>query len=185
MIISVDTEIMNRMALLAQQANDEIDRQAAILSPVTEHYDWNCFERDIINEAIISIKNKSKKMQETIENFSSAIRSAAEQFNAEENAIPGKYQYLDALLGNNFSSVSELQGSVTKSAGSTAASIAENISLDKSDKLENYEISRLVEPIQVISFSTISPVFNNGDLPMLGAEDAEMYRKLKGFIAEE
>lgn len=154
MIISIDTEMMNTMAGLAQQASEEQDASVVSLIPVVEHYDWNCKERDEINERIISIKKGNQKLSETLQEFAQAIRNVANRFDEEENAIPGRYQYIDTLLGQ--ASAGETPSADGGTVGATFSKIVQDREFPMLDgkrkylldsKLENYEIGNVTEPI--------------------------------------
>lgn len=147
MIISIDTEMMNTMAALAQDASIAQEESVVSLIPVVEHYDWNCKERDEINERIVSIKKGNQRLSETLQEFAQSIRRVANQFDEEERAIPSRYQHLDTLLGQV--GASETTSVVENTAGEASKQIAEHIATTKyvDSKLENYEIGNLTEPI--------------------------------------
>jgi len=154
MIISIDTEVMNTMAGLAQQASEEQDASVVSLIPVVEHYDWNCKERDEINERIMNIKKGNQKLSETLQEFAQAIRNVANRFDEEENAIPGRYQYIDTLLGQ--ASAGETPSADTSAVGATFKKIVQDREYPMHDgrrksllesKLENYEMGNVTEPI--------------------------------------
>ena len=151
MIISIDTEVMNRMAVLANSANEEIERNSALMAAIIEHSDWCCAERNIINENISKVKFETKKIQELINDFAGIVSSVAKQFDDEEKAIPGKYEYLDVLFGKTYTS--------TVSEDSNSALITEYItpqkSFDFASSLESYEYANITEPIQMVKFKDV------------------------------
>ena len=154
MIISIDTEMMNTMAGLAQQASEEQDASVVSLIPVVEHYDWNCKERDEINERILNIKKGNQKLSETLQEFAQAIRNVANRFDEEENAIPGRYQYIDTLLGQ--ASAGETPSDNVSTVGATFKKVVEVKEFPMLDgkreyalesKLENYARGNVADPI--------------------------------------
>lgn len=154
MIISVDTEKMNSMASLAQRINAEIDLCITALLPVVQHSDWNCRERDEINDGIATIRKNATVLQENIDTFSSRLKYVASLFDEYEASLPNQYQQISTLLGNSFSApcagTTVASGAVT--AGVSAA-MAENVRV--SGGLENNALGNLTNPIQLCKFEEV------------------------------
>lgn len=155
MIISVDTEIMRLMANLSRDIDTELDGATSHLTTVVDHNDWNCKERDVINETVNNVKKRNQRLKEDFEHFDSVIQQIANQFDEAEAAIPQKYQALDVLTGSILSS-SSYGGSVSNSAGQSSAAMANTIQNEVLQSgLENYEIGNLTDGIQVCDFSNV------------------------------
>ena len=162
MIISVDTEKMNTMATMAQNINTNIDDAVVALVPVVEHNDWNCKERDQINEGIVAVKNYVRGLQETIDAFSSQVRQIAMLFDAFEAGIPNKYQHLDALLGSAFSVECPVQSNNVTPGGVTSEVVdAMSSGIRVDGGLENNALGNLSNPIQLCNFSDVD--FSNAE----------------------
>ncbi len=161
MIISIDTEVMNKMAVLANSANEEMERNSALMAAIVEHSDWCCAERNIINENISKVKFETRKLQELISDFAGTVSSVAKQFDDEEKAIPGKYEYLDVLFGKTYTStVSEDRDSAVMTEY-----VTQEKTFDFASTLESYEYANVTEPIQMVKFKDVDfSVASNGDI---------------------
>lgn len=151
MIISVDTEELSRMASMALNANSEIENSASRLSLVVEHNDWNCKERDRINENITTIKSSHQKLTEDMAEFSAALNKIAAVFSEAEQSLPNEFQHIDTMIGSALS----LTGSAVSSGAVTAASVnslAESTVINSS--LQSYEFSNLNNGINICSFDS-------------------------------
>lgn len=100
MIISLNTDTMNELAACAMQINSELEEACACLAPITEHDDWNCAERDNVNEAIIQLKACFNQLKDCSENFSSVVRKAAFSFSELELSHSQTLQGLHSVLAN-------------------------------------------------------------------------------------
>ncbi len=98
MIISIDTEAMVSLANLAEAVNTELSSAFSCLLPVTEHHDWNCKERDTVNEAVTSVRTSALKLKETAADFSAAVQAAANDFNEYERKTPAALQKLSGNI---------------------------------------------------------------------------------------
>lgn len=103
MIISVNTEAMNQLAGMAAEICAELSAANDCLAPVTVHDDWNCAERDRINDIIINIKKFSDCLKDNAESVSSAVRSAADSFDEFERKQPQSLQNLHGSLSKTLS----------------------------------------------------------------------------------
>lgn len=156
MIISIDTEKINTIASLAQNINLEIDETVSALLPVVEHNDWNCVERDAINESILEVKKNVCCLQEYIESLASAMKQVASLFDAFEASVPSKYQYIDSLLGSVFSVPCYLQSTNVVPGGVTADitdAMAKGVRVNGG--LENNALGNLTNPLQVCNFADV------------------------------
>lgn len=155
MTISVDTEKIKLMSSLIQNANSEIDECVANLSFVTEHNDWNCKERDLINEGILEVKKDAAILQESIDYFAAIMKRIADMFDEFESAIPNKYQKIDAYLGTTLSIPCE-ESSV--GAFTVSMELKDQISsgVHMSGGLENNAIGNLTNPIHVCNFDDVN-----------------------------
>ena len=88
MLISIDTVLMNELADLANAVCEELTEANICFNPITTHDDWNCAERDKINDIIINCKKYADALKEGSQNFSSSVRKAADSFDAFERQNP-------------------------------------------------------------------------------------------------
>ena len=157
MIISVDTELMNAMAAAVNSADLELESCGAVLARVVEHDDWNCPERDAINEAIRTLKQRMKTLMEGMEQFAHGVRQIAQQFNAIEQEIPAGFQSLDIMLGRLSAVTAGTAASNTVASGVTGSISA---AVHPAAKLESYAAGNLNEDIRVCRFSDFMPQNN-------------------------
>lgn len=154
MIISIDTEKMNTMASLAQNVRAEIDDCVTSLIPVVEHNDWNCKERDLINDGIIGVKKNAVILQEALDSFSSLMKQVASLFDAFEASLPNKYQQIDAFLGSTFA-IPCVESTVATGSTTTEVTSAIAEGMRTSGGLENNALGNLTNPIQVCNFDDL------------------------------
>ena len=156
MIISIDTEIIYLMANLAQNVREELETCMNVLSPIEEHNDWNCKERDSINENILLVKKGNKQLQEMIEVFANAMRSVAQEFSNFEMINSNEYQQVETSYGAALS-IPCKQSVSNISEGKTMYETAVGISQDMhvSGRIENFSLGNLTETLKVCNFSDV------------------------------
>lgn len=154
MIISIDTEKMNEMAMLAQSVNSELDMCSSFLHSIVEHNDWNCKERDIINDGILSVKKNAATLKETLDDFSLVLKRVAGLFDTFEASIPNQYQYIDSLLGTSYAVACEKTSMLTGDiASDITTEMAQTVRV--SGGLENNVLGNLDKPIQMCNFEDL------------------------------
>ena len=94
MTISVNTDTMNEIAALAAQISTELTEASQCMFSITEHDDWNCIERDRINEIIVNLKRCAEQLKDCADDYSAAVRKSADSFNEFEKTNP---QYLQDM----------------------------------------------------------------------------------------
>lgn len=162
MIISVDTELMNEMATLASNANSELDICIAILTAITSHNDWNCKERDAINDNIATVKKNAGMLKENMDIFASSVRQIADQFRTFEGTMLQQFQGAESSFGQTISSFLNGDISLNQNAGFVSQQTAEYISSEllTQDRLENYAVGNMLEPLQVCEYNAFKPSFD-------------------------
>ena len=149
MIISIDTEVLSSVASLARSINEEISQISEIMKRVTTHDDWNCKERDSINEAIANNRSAQANLQEISEDFARSLTSISEQFLEAERTLPSKFQHIDSLIGQAVSIRNNLNHNENVS-DEVISVIRADIKLTNS--MECYELESLTDNINVCSF---------------------------------
>lgn len=153
MIISIDTELLNQIASLALAANTEIEDGSARLKMVVEHNDWNCKERDQINENILGIKTAQSKLTELIVEYSNAMNRIASTFSDAENSLPNEFQHIDVMIGSALSLTGSSSGGgeVTTAA---ISSIADSTVINSN--VQSYEMANLNNEISICDFESFT-----------------------------
>lgn len=151
MIISINTDTINQMAAAVNSANQELENCAAVLSTVMEHNDWNCLERDAINESIRTLKAKAAKLEEDMGRFAGAMRQAAQDFNDLEQSLPAQFQHMDTVLAQ----LNGIPSGGTAGVNSVTAGVAQTAAAEVTtvSRLESYSVGSLSEDIQVCRFA--------------------------------
>ncbi len=149
MIISIDTDVLSEVASLARSINEEINQISEIMQRVTIHEDWNCKERDAINDAITNNRKAQANLQEMSESFSGTLTSISERFLEAERDLPSKFQHLDSMIGSALSVVDKIRNSDNISSG-IVREIRADIKL--TDSMECYELESLTDNINICGF---------------------------------
>ena len=103
MVISINTEKMNELSNLAMRISSELSEACVCLSPIAAHNDWNCAERDSINEAILTDKKCAGNLMTFAESFASAVTKAATAFTDLEQKNPQALLDLQSILSETCS----------------------------------------------------------------------------------
>ena len=160
MIISIDTEALRQMAELAANCNLIIEESVKRMNMVIEHDDWNCKERDKINECIIQNKSKQKMIAERMVEFSSYMSNTSGIFSDTEEAIPHNFQHIDTMIASALA----LQGgnnvvSLTSDVKTVCDSVRNDAVLN--DSIQSYSLDNLSNNINICEFSSFD--FDNKD----------------------
>ena len=105
-MISIDSDVLRGLATAANATVSEISAGVEKLNAVTTHDDWNCAERDQINEQITAAKKKINTLSINTQTFLDLIRQSANRFDevdsnttkAFQSVIPALVLFFPALL---------------------------------------------------------------------------------------
>ena len=125
-MIAIDSDVLRSLASVADSAAQEMTSAAEKLNNVTVHDDWNCAERDIINEHIISVKKKTTALQNKTQSFLELIRNTANKFDIADSNINLSFVNLQNTVSDYLSVVS------------TTESISPNTTLSKVIQLPSF-----------------------------------------------
>ena len=87
MIIDVNPQTITGIAQTIANAYGEVEEAARILTSITEHNNWNCKERDAINDYTRSNAQEILKISEKSGNFANVMKVVAENFTTDEKNI--------------------------------------------------------------------------------------------------
>ena len=164
MEISIDTSVMQQMANGSIRASSFIADAMKSADTVTVHDDWNCSERDLINESILKVKKNNSILNENMQSFS-----------AQVNDIASKFEDLDRSLLSSFSSFDSSIGDMYKIENSVVTGNAQTLKMnedysgilasspDSNSYWDQYHASNLTNPISVLSFSDASDILQGTD----------------------
>ena len=85
MIIDVNPQTITEIAQTIANAYGEVEEAARILTSITEHNNWNCKERDAINDYTQSNAREILENQcKNPETFANVMKTVAENFTTDE-----------------------------------------------------------------------------------------------------
>lgn len=99
-MISIDTVILRQLVSACSAANESINDAVDALNRVTIHNDWNCKERDSINEYTNQNKIKIRSLQEKSKSFLNTLTLVSHDFENAEASISDMFSSLDGILGS-------------------------------------------------------------------------------------
>lgn len=99
MIIDINPDTMTQIASSISGAHDAVEQASSILHSITTHQDWNCKERDTINEDIIANAKTVLNINERMTHFGNVMRTVAEQFVTDESSISAMFENVDTIIG--------------------------------------------------------------------------------------
>ena len=102
-MISIDSDIMRNISGNAAAAVQEVSSGTEKLLSITTHDDWNCYERDLINEKTLAIRKKITDLKSTTERYLDIINRTADRFDSADLNITKSFQEVQKRLGNALS----------------------------------------------------------------------------------
>lgn len=102
-MISIDSDVLRGLAAKANATVSEISAGIDKLNMVTTHNDWNCVERDSINELITYAKKKTNTLSINTQTFLDLVRQSANRFDEVDSNTTKAFQSVQDLLGDFFS----------------------------------------------------------------------------------
>ena len=119
MIIDVNPQTITEIAQTIANAYGEVEEAARILTSITEHNNWNCKERDAINDYTQSNAREILKISEKSGNFANVMKMVAENFTTDEKNISEMFTSVESMIGsgNRTSNLPEGVMPICKSGG--------------------------------------------------------------------
>ena len=100
MIIDVNPQTITEIAQTIANAYGEVEEAARILTSITEHNNWNCKERDAINDYTQSNAREILKISEKSGNFANVMKTVAENFTTDEKNISEMFTSVESMIGS-------------------------------------------------------------------------------------
>lgn len=98
MVVNLDTEQLQDMMNILQEANNDIDIAADKLLSITTHNGWACKERYTINDYILENRNLIKALRSDCSSFCAAAKSVADDFVETERGISQMFSSVESAL---------------------------------------------------------------------------------------
>lgn len=162
MEIKIDTALMQLMsnkALLARDAMEDAMRSA---DAITVHDDWNCAERDLINESVTKIKKNNNTTCTNMELYSENVHSIAAQLDEFDKSLLSKFSGVDSSIGKMYQIGNAVE---TNNAQAIKTEELQQISVRLEDNTywNQYHLRNMNNPISVVSFKDASDILSGAD----------------------
>ena len=125
--LQIDTELLKQAATAAEKANEEITQAMEMINRVTEHNDWNCKKRDVINSYASENRQAIGIIQSNSSSFYSAVKEASRRFSDKEEELARNSNRLDDIISSIIVKVPTIGGGIGSAAGSVGVSIMSEI----------------------------------------------------------
>ncbi len=162
MEIKFDTSIMRIMASKALHARTAMETAMKTADTVTIHNDWNCAERDLIDDGITEVKKKNNVICENMTLYSDKINSFAVQVDDFDKSLLSRFSDVDSSVGEMY----QIESKVTTNNSSViGAGEVKRISSNLSDNSywNQYHVSNLKQPIPVMNFSDANDILSGAE----------------------
>lgn len=103
MIIDVNPQVVTGIAQTIANACSEVEEAVKILTSITEHNNWNCKERDAINDYTRSNSQEILKISEKSGNFANVMKMVAENFTADEKNLSEMFTSVESIIASMLS----------------------------------------------------------------------------------
>lgn len=139
MIIDVNPQTITGIAQTIANAYGEVEEAARILTSITEHNNWNCKERDAINDYTQSNAREILKISEKSGNFANVMKTVAENFTTDEKNISEMFTSVESMIGSILS-IRPI------GAGNRTSNLLEGVMpICKSGGPEDFKLSSVIE----------------------------------------
>ena len=181
MEIIIDTSVMQQMASGSIRATSFIADAMKSADAVTVHDDWNCSERDLINESILKVKKNNGVLNENMVSFSNQVNEIAAKFEEFDRSLLTSFSSFDSSIGDmyrieNATVTGNAQTLITNGEYSSILSA----SPDTNSYWDQYHIENLTNPISVLSFSDASDILQGTESSL--KSETELVNELAGEL---
>ena len=153
-MISIDSDVLRGLTSTANATVSEISAGVEKLNMVTTHDDWNCVERDYINEQITSAKKRINNLSINTQTYLDLIRQSANKFDEVDSNTTKAFQRVQDSLSDFFAIKSPV---VHLSSGASSAQFRD--ALYDSTQVHDFQTANIVKnidsPIKVCYFSDL------------------------------
>ena len=164
MEIKIDTTLMQVMsgkALLAKESVEDAMKSAEV---ITVHDDWNCAERDMINECIKTIKKNNAITCENMILYSSKINSLANQLDEFDRSLLSQFSGVDSSVGELFRVSSPVAtGDISFKTINSEDLQRLSLRLGENTYWNQYHLSNMNNQISVVKFSDATNILSGSN----------------------
>ena len=154
----VDIDVLLEIADLSQKAESEISESASVLKTLISHADWNCKEKDLIDNDISKIKKVSDQLSMAFSDYASAVRQISSRYIDFINEEKEEMLEIEARVGEFYALLSTGVVPTVNSGNYTSQSISsiDNISANAYD---SNVMTNLNKGIQLVDFQNLANGF--------------------------
>lgn len=154
MEIRIDTALMKQMACNSTRAKFLLEEAMEAANATVIHDDWNCSERDLINENVLKVKKHSKILCESMESYSSKLNELATKFEEFDRMLCMNFSGFDSSIGQLYQIECPENVGVHSIQSFSENELEQMLSLSGATTYwERYHVSNLTTPISVLDFS--------------------------------
>lgn len=154
-LLDVNTDELKNAVSIARKANEQLTDAMEALNRIVIHTDWECAERDDMNENTSRNRRDIGNIQEDCESFYSNICYAADRFCALEQEVASSFGAIEGSLSSFISLIPQNGPSTGHSSQAgileSTSSILKNLSTESPKIFKNN--------IDIVSFKDIASSF--------------------------
>lgn len=157
MEIRIDPTLMHVMSGKAILAKESMEEAMKAAEAITVHDDWNCAERNMINENIATIKKNNIAICESMSLYSDRVNSLAVQLDEFDRSLLAKFSGVDSSVGELF----QIENNAATNNLTTQTISSEELQrislrLGENTYWNHYHVNNINKPISVIKHSDAS-----------------------------
>lgn len=117
-MLHIDTELLKQAATVAGTANEAITQALNLINQVTEHHDWVCSKREIINNYAVENRQAINVLQNNASSFYEAVKTASDRFTEKEEELASASDKLEGIISSVIVKVPAIGGGIGSAVGS-------------------------------------------------------------------
>ena len=116
-ILTLDTDLLRSTVQIAETTNDAITEAVNLLNQVVIHNDWECVERDELNNYTLANRQTARDIQDKTASFYNAIKTASAKFDEAERNTIANGNSLDEVISRIANVVPGINQAASSSSG--------------------------------------------------------------------
>ncbi len=171
-MLSIDTTIMRELTAASASANNAITEAVEALNRISSHNDWECKEKNAINEYTNTNKNRIRQLQENAAAFLTAITGATNDFETTETSISDMFSSVESMISSLLTIAPSITGVINSAVPTNISSgaklptgfskLAQEVLKNSMPKIcqngclfKTYAANNITAPIAMCNFSDI------------------------------
>ena len=128
MMINIDTDTLKQCSTAAKSATDQLNDAANIIMQITTHQDWECPNKDKINNYISTNRQLISQLVQDAANFDAVIKTVTDEFVQQESQISSMFEEIEELLASVLNVATVSTGSIASIGSGFVSQAASAIS---------------------------------------------------------